>query len=180
MIAQYLQVEEFKNPIRKAKTFFAIAFNAKAIQQVKHHNPLITLLLRYTKCFNNPHLHKIVKKISTFQAKQNVGYQPLINTTSILFSTEPLFISDLRFQTRCLIFAAHWNFFLALNVCSSFNDCPSHLIDSTQFHASLKLYCDWFTPYYVIVHVIVVCLPHLFCEFQIQFYVWFYGGRTCF
>ena len=90
------------------------------------------------------------------------------------------FISDLRFQTRCSIFAAHWNFFLALNVCSSFNDCPSHLIDSTQFHASLKLYCDWFTPYYVIVHVIVVCLPHLFCEFQNEFYVWFYGGRTCF
>ena len=101
---------------------------------------------------------------------------------TVLFSTEPFFfISDLRFQTRCLIFAAHCKFFfLALNVYSPFNDCPSHLIDSTQFHASLKLYCNWFTPYYVIVHVIVVCLPHLFCEFQNQFYVWFYGGRTCF
>ena len=83
MIAQYLQVQEFKNPIRNAKTFFAIAFNAKAIQQVKYHNPLITLILRYTKSFNNPHLHKIIKKISFFQTKQNVGYQPLINTASI-------------------------------------------------------------------------------------------------
>ena len=75
-------------------------------------------------------------------------------------------ISDLRFQTRCLIFAAHRKFFLALNVCSPFNDCPSHLIESTQYHASLKLYCDWFTPNYVVVHVIVVCLPHLFFEFE--------------
>ena len=83
MIAQYLQVEEFKSPIRKAKAFFAIACNAKAILRVKHHNPLKTLLLRYTKCFNNPHLHKIIKKVSTFQAKQNVGYQPLKNTASI-------------------------------------------------------------------------------------------------
>ena len=47
-----------------------------------------------------------------------------------LFSIEPIFfsISYLRFQTRCFVFAALCKFFLSLNVCSPFNDCPSHLI----------------------------------------------------